>query len=394
MADDNTPANVPAIPQDGQLSLPLEQASYNFPTDEGQGWAHDILGDVQQHVNAVNVADANTAAGHQFVSNVQGVKDNLVGMVHSDPTSVDLALGLAPKLIAPMLAATGLGDEHFDAVHSDLTGSIQTDIAHTAVSRLADFHADAAHALMDRLSDYIGGDENRATLGQYIDTLQAARNADNAVAGDQMADNQRRASSVSAYRYGGTLLDPRTEQVSFPPGYMANLVRNPDIEPGDKAPLFDAFSRLSQLGDVHASSPYAVANVVNSILDPSTQIGHGDIMSHVGDDLRYVDALMLHGLNLQRTPEGIGGLRDLQSALSSAKDNLAGSGDRAGDAAYSRFVNWLLPAYRRTGMSGLNPDSDNFLFKTTGLASFQPTHADAVAPISKRASLSDIFGGS
>ena len=397
MADDLqdepvSPAS-PAVPQDGQIDPALQKAAGTFNSQVGQDWSQQILGGIQQHLNEANVVNANTQAGDQFVNAVKSVKDNLIEGARGDPTAARNLIDLAPQFIGPLLETTGMPYDKMVDTHNAVTSEVQEGIAHAAVTKMADFHAPQAYALMDSLKGYISDDGQQA-LGAYINTMHAARVADNDASFDQAQQNQSRASAVAAFKFGSTLLDPRTEQVQYPQGYLQSLVRNQTISPEDKQGLFSAFSQLRANGDVHASDPYAVAQVLNDIIDPRTNVAHNDIMDHVGNDLKYVDAVMLHGMNLQQTPEGKMGVRDLQNALSSAQENLASTGDRAGNAAYSRFVNWLLPAYRRAGMSGLNPDSDNYLFKSTGLANFQPSHNDAVAPMNvNRKSLSDIFSG-
>jgi hypothetical protein len=396
MADDidNTPFT-PTAPVDSTLSPVLQNAAQSFDNDDARSWATPILQRLQQHANQNAVVDANTGTSRQFVNDVNGVKQNLIGTVQDDPSSAHLAMDLAPQLLAPFFArgaAMGMDPDVADQAHSETTDHVQTEVARAAIMRMADLHSDAAKNLMGSLSGYLkDGDTN--VLGNYIDTLQVARNADNAAATKQLASQQQRGSAVAAYQFGSSLLDPRTESVAFPTDYLQSLVRNPNIQSDDKIPLFEAFNRLNATGDVNASDPYAVASVLGAIGDPNRAVTHGDIVSHVGQDMRYVDAVMMHGLNLQRTPEGISAVQQLGRVVQDAQGALASGGDRAGNAAYSRFVNWLLPAYRRTGTAGLNPASENYLFNTTSYNSFAPAHEDAVAPItpSNRPSLGQLF---
>lgn len=386
----------PSIPQDGQLSPPLQKVGEAFSTDIGRDWSQDVLARIQQHDNMAQAVNANTAAGDQFMTAMKTVKDNLIDMVggdRGDPHAWPLALDLAPKLIGPLLETTGLPADQMQAAHDQITSEVSQGIAHAAVMKAADYHAPMAFGLMDQLKDYIHPDD-QASLGQYINTLHVARTLDNQAIQEQAAQNQAQASQVAAFKFGSTLLDPRTENVSYPQGFLQSLVRNQSIAPEDKQGLFTAASRLQTQGDVHASDPHAVAQVLNDIINPRAAVAHDDIMQHVGDDLRYVDALTLHGMNLQRTPEGQANVKQLADAIDMGRRTLAPSNDLAGNVAYSRFVNWLLPAYRRTGVGGLNPDSDNYLFKNTSIANFAPTARDAVPPFSpKRQSLGDIFGG-
>ena len=371
----------PSIPQDGQLAPPLKAMTEGFSTEVGQDWAQHIAETVQQHVNMAEVANANTAAGEQFMRNMSSVKDSLIGMVggdRGDPSAAPLALSLAPKFIGPLLETTGMPADQMQAAHDQITREVSEGIAHAAVMKAADYHAPMAFGLMDQLKDYIHPDD-QAVLGQYINTQHVARTLDNQASYEQAQKDQARASQIAAFKFGNTLLDPRTETAAYPQGFLQSLVRNQDINPADKQGLFTAASKLQTNGDVQQSDPGTVAGVLKAIVNPNIPVSHDDIMQNIGSKLRLVDANMLHMMNLQRTPEGQANARQLSTALDLGRTTLAAGNDPAGNAAYSRFVNWLLPAYRRTGVGGLNPDSENYLFKTTSIANFAPTAADAIA---------------
>ena len=380
--------SVPAIPQDGQLDPNLQTAAAQFQTDEGKEWSSDILKDVQQHTNLTRIADANQAAGEHLVNTYNDVKDNLLGMVHDDPTASHLAVGLAPKLLEPLFAH--MDPESGAQAHGTVTQELQSAIAHAGVMRMADFSADGANALMGQLKDRIGGDENENILGQYITSMQAARDADDATASQQMARQQLRSSGVAAFQYGRGLLDPQTEQVQFPQTYLADLIKNPQILPQDKEALFLAHGNLAQFGDKQ-TDPFVLNQLVNR-LNAGDDVSHKELMQHVGGDLKYADALMLHGLSNARTPEFDGHISDLASTINDARNRLV-DGTRAGDAAFARFTDWFLPSYRRAGTDGFDPKSENYLFGNTSLANFAPKAADLVTQRNPpRRSLGDIFG--
>jgi hypothetical protein len=380
----------PAVPQDGELNPALEQAQDAFTAPGAQEWSADVAKDIQQHLNEVNVADANQRAGEQLVQNMADTKDNLVGMVQSDPTSVNLALNLAPKLVGGMLGHMADQPDIQADTHSQITGHIQQAVAHAAVIRMADFHADGARDLLNQVSQHLGeGDADK--LNGYIDTLQNARDADHAAGLEQLQSDRDRASQLSAYKVGSTLLDPSRESIGFPDNFVANLVRNTAITPADKQPLYQAFNNLRQFGDPASSDPHLVAQTLQQLASPDQGLSHADIFQHVGQGLKYVDALMLHGLNLGSTPEGLNAVKQLSTVVSSAQQQLAGSGTNVGDAAFGRFMDWLLPSYRRTGAAGLNPNSDNFLLPEGTMASFAPRHSDAVVTGTPTRSLSDVF---
>lgn len=379
--------STPAVPQDGQLDPNLQEAAGQFQTDEGKEWSADVLKDVQQHVNLKNVADANEAAGQHLENTYNDVKTNLLGMVQDDPTSAQLAVGIAPKLLEPLFAH--MDSEAGGAAHGEAASALQTEIAHASIMRMADFSSDGAHMLMGQLKDHVGGDESEGILGNYIATMQTARTADDATNAQQLAGQQLRSSGIAAFKYGRGLLDPQTEQVQFPQTYLADLVRNNQILPDDKEALFLAHGNLSQLGDKQ-TDPFVMNQMVNR-LNSGDDLTHKEIMQHVGGDLKYADALMLHGLANTRTPEFDGHISDLAATLNDARNKLV-NGTRAGDAAFARFTDWFLPSYRRAGTDGFDPKSENYLFGNTSLANFAPKPSDNLETRNgPRQPLSEIF---
>jgi len=259
---------------------------------------------------------------------------------------------------------------------------------------MAEIHTEGAKSLLDSLGPHLA-DGDADVLGRYIDLNDQARTADHQATLEQQANDRARDSSLSAYDFGSKLLDHTTESVNFPHNFMQGLVQNTQMTTGDKAGLSTAYNNLRTYGDAPTSNPHVVAQLLSDIADPATDVAHGDIADHVGTGLKYVDAQMLHGLNTVRTPDALANVQALSSVVNGARQQLAGSGDAAGDAAFGRFTNWLLPSYRRTGAAGLNPNSDNYLFANNEMGSFAPKHEDVVqsAPVPDRPSLHSIFAG-
>src|SRR5579884_504194 len=393
--DDTEPDVNPAFPQDNRLDPALDQVRGMFTTPDGAELASTVLPIIQQHLNAVRVADTNAAAGQQVVTDLDQTKRNLVDMVKQDPTAAERGVALAPHLVADIVRGSGLDPDQQEAVHSDLTSHIQSEIARAAVTRMAELHANSATTLMDMLSDHCA-DTDKTNVSGYINTMEAARVLDHGAHTDQLMDDAARISRNKAFGYAQQLLDPRTESVQFPPTFMANLVAERGIAPADKAPLYTAFDNLRRFGDVPNSGPYVLSDIVKAIADPEVNVPADAILRHVGTSLRYADAQMQHGLSTTRTPAMKGATQQLAAVLDDAQRRLAPAADSAGNAAFGRFVNWLTTSYRRTGAGGLDPASPSYLFKSVGVADFAPRHDDVVPPTlasAERPSLHDIFSG-
>ena len=364
----------PMVPQDDTLHPALQQTVDSVQNPDVQDWATGVAQTIQQHVNQTTVADLNQAAGNQFVQNLADTKNQLVGMVKSDPTSLDLALKLTPQLVGPLLQHANVPDEQFQDTHDSIVGHINQAATHAAIIRMSDFDSGAAKGMIDKYGEHLD-EGDAATLGRYADTLQGARDTDHALGTAQLLSDRRLGSRLSAYSVGSQLLDPSRETVGFPDNYVANLVRNTAIQPDDKQALYTAVTNLQRNGD-QPSDPYTVMRRLQQIANQEP-VTHQDLMDQVGRRLSYVDAHMLQGINLGATPEGNQAATQLSRVVTDAQRQLAGSGDRAGNAAFGRFMDWFLPSFRNTGSAGLNPDSDNYLFKNTSMAQFE-RHEDAV----------------
>jgi len=381
----------PAVPQDNQLHPALEQTVGAISDPQAQDIAGQAAVDIQQHVNMTTAADVNTEAGNQFVNNLAATKNNLTGMASADPTSIPLALKLANDLIPPLLLHANVDPDTQADTHSAILSHFNQQIVHAGAIRAADFSPDMVQGIIDRYGEHLDdGDADKLT--KYATALDGARQMDRTIGTQQAQMDAVRGSQLSAFRVGTSLLDQKRESVQFPDDFAANLIRDQNIQPADKAALYTAVTNLHQNGD-QPTNPYTFVQRLQDVVNPGVDVNHNDLMSHVGKDLSYADAHMLQGLNLTTTPAGNRMAQGLLDNVTQAQRYLAGSGSRAGDAAFGRYMDWLLPSYRTSGAAGLDPGSDSYLFKTTSLAQFR-NHEDAVPPNpGGRQPLGQIFAG-
>jgi hypothetical protein len=379
----------PTNPSDGELNPVLENTLGQFSDPQAQAVATDAVTAIQQHVNMTTVADTNAAAGQQFVNNLAATKNNLVGMVQADPTSIDLALRLTQQLIPPLLTHANVDADIQPDVHSAIIDHFNQQIVHAAGIRAADFSPDMVQGIIDKYGDHL--DEGDAdTLTRYANAMQGSRDIDHSLGTAQAIADRQRGSQLTAYAQGSQLLDNKREVTQFPDDFVANLTRDTSMNPADKTALYTAVTHLAANGD-QPTNPYTFMQRLRDVVDPGTDVAHDDLMQHVGNDLSYADAHMLQGLNLTATPAGNGMAKQLSDTVTSAQQYLAGSGSRAGDAAFGRFMDWLLPSYRSVGAAGLDPGNDSYLFANTSLSQFR-SHEDAVpSNMDGRPALGQIF---
>src|SRR5688572_29865927 len=153
---------------------------------EAREWAAEVTTRINDYNQRRSLADANAAAGQQFVADIDGFKSGLVSMVQNDPNAVSLALDLVPTTVGMLGGA------------SDLTAHMQVEIAAAAVTSLAEWDGGAARALLsdDRIAGLLG--ENVAPLGTYISMQEAARARDDAAHAVRLARAAEETSDLSA----------------------------------------------------------------------------------------------------------------------------------------------------------------------------------------------------
>lgn len=373
-----------------QLDPALQQVFDAFDTPDGRQLAANVLPIIQQHVNAVNAADASEAAGQKSIANLNDTKNELLGLVKNDPTAAEMAIKIAPHLVAGIVTHSGMTSAEMEGAHKELTGHIQSEVARAAVTRMAELEAAPARQLMDNLSEHLT-DQDRTSLAGYIDTMERARQYDHDASVQQGQYGAALSSGRAAFDFAQGLLDPRTDQVQIPPDFMAGLMSNAGIRPADKAPILQAYSNLRTNGDPVQSNPHLVGALLQSIADPAATVAPMDILKHSGIGLKYADAQMLHGLALGRTPEAQHMAAQLAAMVQRGATQLQPDLSAAHNAGYKRYVSWLLSAARRGG--SLAPGEPNYLFKSARVMDFAPKHQDIVPPrAAPTQTLGEIFG--
>lgn len=393
MADDDVQEMNPAAPQDGQLAPWLA----DYREQAGGGPLDSAIVAIQQHVNARNVADANQAEGDGFVQDMASIKDGLTSVVQKDPTAADTAMEVAHRVTAAALDHAGVPEDKFDDTHADLSGHIRTEIAHTAVQSMAEINGPAARGMLDKYGSYFD-DDQRGVADHYINAMEMARGVDHDAQIATAKAQTLAASQANAFGYTHQLLDPNTESVRFPDGWMQSVVKDQSVSPADKQALFDVYSRLRVGGDVPASDGFLAHDLLRGMSDQIDPQTRDAALSEVGKGLRFADAQMIHGFALQNTPEAAGQVRTLTNTLDQVRGIMTGASGVengvAGANAFNKFVNWLLPSFRQTGGAGLNPAHESYLFANASPANFMPSAADLPRSTGTRSrSLGDIFGG-
>lgn len=380
---------------EGDLHPVLQDFTNAFTQDESRSWAKDAAVRVQDWMQRKQIADANQQAGQNLVDNIASFKNELVGLAGSDPSAVHLALDLVPGTIGHLVANNpNHPEDQKEATHAALTGHIQNEIARAAVQKLAEHSDIAARDLLgeDRISGLFGADEH-AALNSYIDMQSLARNADEAAQRQRLTQEGLIASEAAAHAHASGLYDPQRDDVNFPPGWASRLMADTTVPPPAKASLMDLYGRLQADGDAPQSDPHLVAGLLDRIANgaPPTQ---ADILGHAGDRLKMADALSLAKATFPLSPEARGPFVRLNELVQQGKNTIgAPENGPAGQNAFARYVNWLMPAIRNGGAS-LDPAEP--AYAGGRLPQFAPTGKDtvqaSVTPPENRPSLDDIFG--
>lgn len=389
---DDTQEMDPGSPGNSQLAPWLA----DFREQAGAGPLDDAIVGIQQHINQRTVADENAAEGNALVNNMASIKGGLVDLVTKDPTATDAALNFAHQAVGAAVDHAGVPEDARDDTHSALAGDIQQSIAHAAVQRMAEISKPGAMSMLDKYGDHFSEDD-RGAVSHYIDAMDAARGIDKDAQLAQAAGQQRAQSQANAFTYAQALLDPHTETVRFPDGWMQSVIKDTGVSPADKSALFDTFKTLRTTGDAEQSDAFLVHDLLrgmSSAVDPATR---ETVMANAGKSLRFADAQMLHGMALRNSPDATAEVSNLTSTIGQVRELMTGKSGvengAAGAAAFQRYMNWLLPAYRQIGAEGLNPASPSYLLQHATPATYAPVAADLPRGSGARTrSLGDIFG--
>lgn len=368
--DDEAPPYNPAA---GDLHPALAQ----IPADEQhQPWAADAISRIQDHLASTAIVDQAEAAGHQFVNDVAQTKQNMLGMVRTDPTATPLALDLVDGF--------PLGDE--------LKDHFRNEIAKTSVQAYAGISQQAGHDAIDRLGEHLDDGETAALRG-YVDNMQRLREADARSTMIQQAKQMVAGSNQAALAHVGQLVSPNGD-VQFPPGWGQRMMADLSLAPEAKASLYRGYSALQQNGDPERSDPALVASIVNRLAQGYQNPDHPtppEILGHLGDRLTVADARWLSSLSGPQPTAVKDGLQLAATAMSQAEAQIGNP------RAYGRFLDWFLPRVQAGAV--LDRNSQDYLMTPERMAQFRPTGDDLLAPITagvdkqQRPSLGQIFGG-
>jgi hypothetical protein len=350
----------------------LVQSVVNQQTDEGQDWAAQAANKVQDYLTGKAIATAAQQAGDETVANLGRTKDNLVGMVQSDPGSIPLALDLAQHSVKGVVDQhQNLDDDTRSTLAQQLTDSMQQEIAHTGVQKIAEIDKGAALKAIGQYGDYLPQDQ-QDMLKQYADVQEGFRAQDTAAAGVQAAKDAAARGYQAASNYLTGLVDPATHEFRSPPGFVSTMMADPSLALPTKLALNAGYTMLNRNGDVPQSNPSVVADMINRIAS-SDKPQQGELISHLGSGLTVADTAWLNHLLGPSSPQRQADLRALAETVNSARDTLAApENGAAGHQAFGRFTNWLLPALR----NGANLGE---LTENNAVQRFAPTVKDYAA---------------
>lgn len=361
----------------GHLNPVLAQQISSADTPMGRAWTTVAANRVQDYLTTKAVAEQNQAAGDQFVNNLADTKNNLVGMVQGDPGSMGLALDLAQHSVNGIVDQhQHMDDDARQGAADDLIGHMQTEIAHAGVQRLAETDKGAALQALDKYGSYLP-DEQQSALRQYADVQEGLRGQDAFAQQQQASKDAAVAGYHSATSYLGALADPDTGQFRSPQGFLQGLVADPSIASPTKLALRAAYGVLNTHGDAPQSDPHLVSDMIGRMASGDAP-QQGEIVSHLGSSLTVSDAAFLNHLIGPSTPQRRADIRQLSDVVDQARTSLAVGNGSAGDAAFGRFTNWLLPALQRGGNIG-ELTADNQLQR------FAPTVDDYKASVRRYA---------
>ena len=355
--------------------------------------AQAAIGEAAAHINNYQqqraIVDASNQQAQQFGSDLSSFKNDMLGMVSTDPASVHAAMSAVVPVFQMAARSTG----HPDAdTHADtLIRDTHSELAAAAVTTAAHRDAGFARSLLGTVSSVLS-DDHQAQLNGYIDLQDRARQVDNAAQQIQQAKLSDTQSNHSMFQYASSLFNRDTGNVLFPPRWNQAILADNNVTPQDTASLRQLYARLAADGGAEQSDPFLVTGLVRDVSE-----GGGppirDVLAHATSGaLTFEHALHLASLSGDKTQDAQQHAAALTGLLDTGRSAIMGDDPISGSRAYARYVNWLLPRYATTGQAGADPDNDAYILKN-GIASFMPTANDLVpaVPRANRRPLSEIF---
>lgn len=380
-----------AVPHPADPAQPLVDFVGGFNDPQAQEVFRDAAVRVQDYMVRRNIADENAAAANRMADNLGRFKDGLVEMVSTDPAAVNLGLDLVPDVIHGLVGTHPyMPDDQREGAATGMVSDIQREIGRAAVMSLADRDEAAARRLLggDRVSGLFD-DRDQLALSGYIGAQATARSIDADAVAQQRAVDQAKTADFQAIGYVSSLLDDNGS-LQFPPGWAQQVTADPTVSPGATAAMLNMYTRLQQDGDAETSDPFVMADMISAAANGTGSVPAA--LGQAGRGLRAVDAVGMAQMAMSPDTTTAGVLNDLaqegRTSLASTENGLAGQ------QAFSRFMNWLVPAVRN-GLVSLDPGDKNYA--GLHLPQFAPSANDLVqatvqAPVEGRKPLDAIFG--
>ena len=362
--EDTTPPPQPAATVQDPALVAVQGV---MSTPASQEWAGNAATRIQDYLHTRNVADANTAMGDELVNNITGFKNQLSAMARADPRSANLALDLVPDTVGALI------DNHPDLpegshqdTHDSIVQHIQQTIAREAVMGMGDLHEGAARDLLqsDRISSLLGADDTKALDG-YITGMAMARGIDARAGQVKAAQQQQEIRDNQTLGYLGALAEPGTHDLQYQPGWAQRVMKDPALPPEYTAPMLHVYNRfVAQGGDAPETDPVLAEQLIRGVASGRTSMT--DILGHAGGALQLPDALTIAGMLRPQSEGQKGEAASMVATLDAARRQIVGmdgENGAAGERAYGRFVQWLLPQYRMAGQGSLNPRAENYILQ-------------------------------
>ncbi len=338
--------------------------------------ARDVMANaavrVQDYLVRKQIADDNQAAANRLVSNLGSFKDGLASLASADPGAVSLGVSIAPDMIDGLVSLNPfLPEDQKPAVRDALTKDVQREVVHAGVMSAADKDAEQARRLL-AAHDGVLDDADRVNLHGYINTMSMARGMDAEAEARQTAQDIARVTNHAAVNYLSALVDPQTGEAQVPRGWAQAVTSDKDIPPDVTASMLNVYSRVKD-GDGQTDW-HTFADMTNRIAN-GQQVPLNEVFSQVGNGLKLADAATLaRGSVDQMAPPAQREFRQLDATIQAARKVLAPPEyGVAGDKAFERFMEWMVPQYRNAGPGSLNPKAETYILPSgddTQTASF------------------------
>lgn len=380
---------------DNNLEPTLEKFQDGFQTEAGQKWALQRVDELRNHFYDTTAADMATRAGNAVKYNLTTQANELAGVAHKNPASVDQALSQIDATVQAVKDnhAGQFGVKELDAL-DNMSADMKGNVVKSAVQGIADKNPQLAlQTLNSNVYDKFLSGKDQEELRRYANMASFTKTIENQQKKEAAKEQEYQATEKANASY-------IANTASGKPPLASQVVSDENMTTDLKALWIGKDGILSQPTAMLNSPSYGTnfAQAVRGIYSGHSYEAVGLATGMKNQEFTPAGAAVLQKLSaMTQTPEGVAELNAQKKVLDDALANVIRGrpyvNDPTGQANYDKFLNAFYPAWEqaRKGNVSINDLTDPKSPNYAGNLARHYTRSDAqtIADVTKVTQSSD-----